>query len=146
MLSIAAAERCKQLLSEHFSESTGDHSSQRTDSKDVMVQQEGQLLPLQHAEPSKFLSFIANNMHHSTFVPLVIIQVLQDINLGLGGVICVIWVLLALLVGWLLFRKGYIKASTTELTNSAGFVPSLAARCQRQGMLEHLHVSCVDFV
>lgn len=52
---------------------------------------------------------LANNLHYVTFMPLIIIGVLQDIDVVMAAGICVGIVCTLILVGGLLKRGGYIK-------------------------------------
>jgi hypothetical protein len=56
----------------------------------------------------------AHHMHYLTFLPLIIIGVLQDINVVLAAVICVCIVCFLLLTGFFLKRGGYIKVRSTH--------------------------------
>jgi hypothetical protein len=58
---------------------------------------------------SKPLTFLANHLHLSTFLPLAIITILQDVDLGLAGLVCVAEIILCMLLGFVLYRTGYIK-------------------------------------
>lgn len=44
---------------------------------------------------------------------------MQDVDLGLGAVICVGWVLLVLMISWLLANKGYMKVGGLQLSSKA---------------------------
>ncbi|KAF6265961.1 hypothetical protein COO60DRAFT_771840 [Scenedesmus sp. NREL 46B-D3] len=58
---------------------------------------------------SKTLTFLANHLHLSTFLPLAIITILQDVNLGLAAVVCVAEITFFMLLGFVLYRTSYIK-------------------------------------
>jgi hypothetical protein len=58
---------------------------------------------------SKPLTFLANHLHLSTFLPLAIVTILADMNLGLAGLVCVAEIILCMLLGFVLHRTGYIK-------------------------------------
>jgi hypothetical protein len=58
---------------------------------------------------SKPLTVLANHLHLSTFLPLAIITILQDVNLGLAALVCVAEIIFFMLLGFVLYRTGYIK-------------------------------------
>lgn len=58
---------------------------------------------------SKPLTVLANHLHLSTFLPLAIITILQDVDLALGALVCVAEIIFFMLLGFVLYRKRYIK-------------------------------------
>jgi hypothetical protein len=58
---------------------------------------------------SKPLTVLANYLHLTTFLPLAIITILQDVDLGMAAVICVAEIIFFMLVGFVLYRTRYIK-------------------------------------
>lgn len=63
-------------------------------------------------QKSKLLTILATHLHLTTMLPLAIITILADINLGLAAVICVAEIIFFMIIGYLLYRKRYIKVRT----------------------------------
>jgi hypothetical protein len=62
---------------------------------------------------SKLLRVMGHNLHYFTFLPLVIISILQDINLLLAAVINTSIVTLILLLSYICHRAGVVKVRVT---------------------------------
>lgn len=62
----------------------------------------------------RLLRVLAHNMHFVTFLPLIIMSVLQDVHLFLAALISTCLVVTFLLVGFILHRNHYIKVRSYQ--------------------------------
>jgi hypothetical protein len=63
---------------------------------------------------SKLLRVVGHNLHYITFLPLVVISILQDINLLLAAVVCTSIVTIILLLSYICYRAGVVKVRVTS--------------------------------
>lgn len=57
----------------------------------------------------KFLKGVASNLHYVTFLPLIIISILQDINIVAAAAACTSLVLLLIFTSFCCYRAGFVK-------------------------------------
>ncbi|KAF8071074.1 SK1 [Scenedesmus sp. PABB004] len=83
-------------------------SASAKDAAAAAAPQAAQPAPPQPAQP-RWLVCVADNLHYTTFLPIVIINLLQDVALAIGAVCCCGVALTTLLASWLLRRRGLVK-------------------------------------
>jgi len=95
------------------------HEQDASQSADQLVQSHHQVKATLTWQ-QKLLKGVASNLHYVTFLPLITISVLQDINIVAAAAACTSMVLLLILASFCCYRAGFVKVGSEQQLMSSG--------------------------